>query len=180
MMYSRLLPFCAALALTFSVAHAADYDIFFGDYAGKYISPDGDDKNNRDLSVEIREVKGGFNISWVTTTLKEKKYSIDFLKTDREHIYEAAQKKNVFGGRDPLDPLKGEPYAWARVKGQTLTTFVLTITDDGGYEMQTFDRILTEDDNLDVRFSRVRNGEVMSTINVTLGRKESGRPETDK
>ena len=182
---SRWLPYGAWLVLTLPLAYAADYDIFVGDYEGKYISPDGDRKRNRDLNVKIREVKDGLNISWVTTTLKkntqkDKKYSIDFLKTDRAHIYEAAQKKNLFGGRDPLDPIKGEPYAWARIKGRTLTTFVLTITDDGGYEMQTFDRSLTEDNNLDVRFSRVRNGDLMRTINVTLKRKKPGRPETDK
>ena len=185
MMCSRLLSCGAAAILTFPVAYAAEYDIFVGDYEGKYISPDGDTKRNRDLSVKIREVKDGLNISWVTTTFKknktkDKKYSIDFIETDREHIYEAAQKKNVFGGRDPLDPLKGEPYAWARIKERKLTTFVLTITDDGDYEMQTFDRILNEDNDLDVRFSRVRNGEVMRTLNVTLKRREIGGPETDK
>ena len=184
-MYSRLVLYWAALALTFSLAHAADFDIFVGDYAGKYISPDGDKKHYRDLNVKIREVKDGLNISWVTTTLKEnkfkdKKYSIDFLKTDRENILKAAQKKNLFGGRDPLDPIKGEPYAWARIEGRTLTTFVLTITDDGGYEIQTFDRTLTKDDNLNVRFSRVRNGDVLRAVNVTLKRKEPGKPETDK
>lgn len=182
-MYARLFSYWVALTLTFPAAHAAEYDIFVGDYEGKYISPDGD--RIRDLSVKIREAKEGFSISWVTTILKEneskeKKYSIDFIETDREHIYEAAQKKNVFGGRDPLDPLKGKAYAWSRVKGRTLTTFALTITDDGGYEMQTFDRILTEDNNLDVKFSRVRNGEVMKAINVTLNRKEPARTETDK
>lgn len=180
---TRFLVHGISLALTFSVAYAADYDVFVGDYEGRYISPDGN--RDRDLSVKIREVKKGFNVSWVTTTInksktKDKKYSIDFLETDREHIYEAAQKKNVFGGRDPLDPLKGEAYAWARIKGRTLTTFAMTITDDGGYEMQTFDRSLTEDNNLDVVFSRVRNGEVLKSIQVTLQRQGAVRKETDK
>ena len=184
-MYLRLLTCWTAFILTLPSAYAAEYDVFVGNYEGEYISPDGDQNRNRDLSVKIREVKEGFNVSWVTTTFKknetkEKKYSIDFIETDREHIYEAAQKKNVFGGRDPLDPLKGKAYAWARIKGRTLTTFALTITDDGGYEMQTFDRVLTEDNNLNVRFSRVRDGEVLKTITVTLNRKESGRAETDK
>jgi len=184
MTYSRLLLYWIALALSLPTAYAADYDIFIGDYEGKYIPADGDKKSTRDLSVKIREVKDGLNVSWVTTAFKnnskKKKYSIDFLKTDRENIYQAAQKKNVFGGRDPLDPMKGEPYAWARMEDQTLSVFVLTITDDGGYEMQTYDRTLTEDKNLDVQYSRVRNGDVMKTLEVTLQRKTPGRPETDK
>ncbi|MDJ0956550.1 MAG: hypothetical protein QNI91_06825 [Arenicellales bacterium] len=163
------------LLLVFSVVSAADYDSFIGSYEGKYISPKGE-KYNRDLSVEIEEVDDGFNITWKTVTFKkdkakEKTYSIDFLETDREHIYEAAQKKNLFGGRDPLDPMKGEPYAWARIEGNKLTVFVLIVTDDGGYEMQTFDRILTSDNNLEVKFSRIRNGETFKAIETTLTRK---------
>ena len=163
------------LFMVFSVVSAADYDSFIGNYEGKYISPKGE-KYNRDLSVEIKEVDDGFNITWKTVTFKkdkakEKTYSIDFLETDREHIYEAAQKKNLFGGRDPLDPMKGEPYAWARIEGNKLTVFVLIVTDDGGYEMQTFDRILTSDNNLEVKFSRIRNGEMFKAIETTLTRK---------
>lgn len=154
---------------------AADYDGFIGSYEGKYISVEGE-KFNRDLSVEITEVDDGFNITWKTVTFKkdkakEKSYTIDFLETDRDHIYEAAQKKNLFGGRDPLDPMKGEPYAWARIEGSKLTVFVLIVTDDGGYEMQTFDRILTSDNNLEVKFSRIRNGEMLKTIETVLTRK---------
>ena len=157
-----------------SVVRAADYDVFIGKYEGTYVSPKGE-KFNRDLSVEIEEVDDGFNITWKTVTFKqdkakEKSYSIDFLKTDREHIYEAAQKKNLFGGRDPLDPMKGEPYAWARIEGNKLTVFVLIVTDDGGYEMQTFDRILTNDNTLEVKFSRIRDGERLKTIETTLTR----------
>ena len=163
------------LFMVFSVVSAADYDGFIGSYEGKYISPKGE-KYNRDLSVDIEEVDDGFNITWKTVTFKkdkakEKEYSIDFLETDRDHIYEAAQKKNLFGGRDPLDPMKGEPYAWARIDGNKLTVFVLIVTDDGGYEMQTFDRILTSDNNLEVKFSRIRNGEAFKAIETTLTRK---------
>ena len=163
------------LFMVFSVVSAADYDGFIGSYEGKYISPKGE-KYNRDLSVDIEEVDDGFNITWKTVTFKkdkakEKEYSIDFLETDRDHIYEAAQKKNLFGGRDPLDPMKGEPYAWARIDGNKLTVFVLIVTDDGGYEMQTFDRILTSDSNLEVKFSRIRNGEAFKAIETTLTRK---------
>jgi hypothetical protein len=185
MTQSRLLLCWIALVLSFPTAYAAEYDIFIGDYSGKYIPSDGDKKRIRDLSVKIRKVKGGLNISWVTTTYKKnkpkkKKYSIDFSKTNRKYIYEASQKKNVFGGRDPLDPMKGEPYAWARIKGRTLTVFVLIIADDGGYEIQTYDRILNEDNNLVVQFSRLRNGDVMRTLEVTLQRETPGRTETDK
>lgn len=166
----------AALALACSTAFAAEYDKFVGEYEGKYYSSDGDKTRNRDLGVKITTIKDGFNLEWVTTTFKKgkpkhKKYSIDFLKTDRDHIYQAAQKKNLFGGREPLDPMKGEPFAWARIIDQTLTVYVLLITEEGGYEMQVFDRLLTTEGNLDVKFSRVLDGEVMNTIVVSLEKK---------
>ena len=165
--------------------NAEEYDIFLGDYSGQYVPNDGDKKKVRDLSVKIRKVKRGLNISWATTTFKNNKpkrknYSIDFLKTDRQHVYSAAQKKNVFGGRDPLDPMKGEPYAWARIEGRSLTVFVLTIAEDGGYELQTYDRILTADDTLEVQFTRIRNGEVITVLGATLARQSDDQLETER
>ena len=173
MHYFKLI-FFWVLCLNLSIVYAADYDPFLGEYEGSFVSTKGE-KFNRDLSVEISEVDDGFNVSWKTTTFKkdepkEKSYSIDFLETDRDHIYEAAQRKNLFGGRDPLDPMKGDPYFWARIEGNKLTVFAMIVTDDGGYEMQTYDRILMEDKNLVVRFHRVRDGEILKTIEAELVR----------
>lgn len=185
MKHASLLLYLFALILFFPKAQAEDYNIFVGDYDGSYSAADGDVKKNRDLSVSIRQIKRGFNVGWSTTTFKNgkpktKKYSIDFLESDRENIFAAAQKKNVFGGRDPLDPMKGEPYAWARLEGRKLSVFVLTIDDHGGYEMQTYDRTLVGDDNLEVGFTRIRNGEVLKKLEATLKRRSSDRQETDK
>jgi hypothetical protein len=77
--------------------------------------------------------------------------------------------RDVFGYSGPLDPLKGEPYVWARIAGSTLTVYTLRIIDDGGYEIQTFDRTLTSD-GLDLRFSRQRDGKVLQPITGTLKR----------
>lgn len=174
-MHHLKLALFVVLPLTFCPAYGSDYDAFLGEYEGTYVSEKGE-KHNRDLSVQITEVDDGFNVTWTTTTFKkdtpkEKTYSIDFLETDRDHIYEAAQKKNLFGGRDPLDPMKGDPYFWARIEGSKLTVFAMIVTDDGGYEMQTFDRELQEDKTLLLRFHRVRDGEVLKTIEATLIRK---------
>ena len=96
--------------------------------------------------------------------------SLCFIESGREHIYKAAQKKNVFGGREPLDPLKGDAYAWARVDGPKLTIYALVITEGGGFEMQTYDRILLGDNNLHLKFSRIRDGETLKTIDTNLYR----------
>ena len=167
----------AILSLCLTPVSAADIDIFIGEYVGRYYSPDGDGDRNRDLGVKIGRIDSGFNLEWVTTTFKEgkpkeKTYSIDFLETDRQHIYQAAQKKNLFGGRSPLDPMKGEPFAWARIIDRTMSVFVLLITDEGDWEMLSYERVLTTEGNLDVQFSRYSEGELVNRIVASLERKQ--------
>ncbi len=170
-----VLSVAALVFIGFPAFATEDFEPFIGKFEGKYTSEEGGVEQNRDLSVEISETKDGFNVSWTTTTFKKNKsktktYSIDFVESDRKHIYMAAQKKNVFGGREPLDPMKGDAYAWARVDGPKLTIHALVITEDGGYEMQTYDRILMGDNNLHLKFSRIRDGEMLKTIDTNLYR----------
>jgi len=46
---------------------------------------------------------------------------------------------------------------------------VLVITDEGGYEIQVYDRTLIAE-GMSLRFSRVRDGKVLKQINGTLER----------
>ena len=46
----------------------------------------------------------------------------------------------MFGHQVPLDPLKGDPYVWCRIVGRVLTLYSLQITDDGGYDLQIYER----------------------------------------
>ena len=78
-------------------------------------------------------------------------------------------KTNVFGGREALDPLKGDPYVWARLDGMLLTIYALIINDEGGYEMQTYERELTER-GMDLRFSRVSDGKILKSLRGVLER----------
>ena len=65
------------------------------------------------------------------------------------------------------DPMKGDPYVWSRVVGDTLTVYALLIDEDGGYEMQEYNRTLTEK-GLHLEYERVRNGEKLKTITADL------------
>ncbi|MFC1681954.1 hypothetical protein ACFL1S_09345 [Pseudomonadota bacterium] len=60
------------------------------------------------------------------------------------------------------------------------TVRIWIIGADGGYEIQTYDRILTDDNDLDSRFTRVRNGEVLGTPEAELLRISTDRQETDR
>ncbi len=150
-------------------------DPFIGEYEGRVKFTEADRTIERDLGVQISKTKKGFNIKWKSTTrkinekLKTKEYTIDFLPTTRGHVFAAAMKTNVFGGKVPLDPMKGDPYVWSRITGDTLTLFALLVRDDGGYELQVYDRTLVAD-GLQLKYSRIRDGQPLRTIETLLRR----------
>lgn len=168
---------CIWLAASLQHANATNIEPFVGDYTGSAEVVDADGTSTpRDMSVSIHEIKGGFNVSWTTTTykadgrIKDEKYSVDFQSSDRADVYSAAMKRNVFGHEVPLDPMKGEPFVWGRIEGDTLTVFSLFIAENGGYELQQFDRTLA-DGGLDLSFSRFRDGVKSRSVETFLKKK---------
>ncbi|TDE35112.1 hypothetical protein E1B25_18090 [Antarcticimicrobium sediminis] len=150
---------------------------FIGDYVGaaEIVGADGE-RIQRDMNVSIRSAKKGFTVDWTSTTrkpdgrFKAKSYSITFLQTDRAGIYSAGMRQNVFGHSVPLDPIKGEPFVWGRIRGDTLTIFSLFVDENGDYEMQQFDRTLA-DGGLILKFSDLRNGETLRSVETFLERR---------
>ena len=158
---------------------------FIGNYIGHAVYTENEIEVKRDLGVVIQETDEGFKVDWEVTTLKPgkkpktKKYSISFTPTKRDHVFQAAMQPSIFGGKKPLDPIKGDPYVWARIIDQTFTVFALLIDNDGSYELLTYDRSLT-DGGLNLNYSRFRNGDEMKTISSFLQKNKDGRVETDK
>ena len=152
----------------------ADISRFYGNYTGsaEVISADGTARA-RDMSVDISGVKHGFRVSWSSTTYREngtakqKSYTIDFTQSDRSGVFAAAMKRNVFGHDVQLDPMKGEPYVWSRIEGDTLSVYSMYVTDGGGYEIQQFDRTLAEG-GLALEFRNVRDGQILRTVSTFL------------
>ncbi|MDX2482257.1 MAG: hypothetical protein QNK42_01195 [Pseudodonghicola sp.] len=150
---------------------------FIGDYVGaaEIVDADGE-RIQRDMNVSIRSAKEGFTVDWTSTTrkpdgrFKAKSYSITFLLTDRPGIYSAGMRQNVFGHSVPLDPIKGEPFVWGRIRGDTMTIFSLFVDENGDYEMQQFDRTLA-DGGLILNFSDLRNGEKLRSVETFLERR---------
>ena len=161
-----LLWFCA-------VASAAEFSQFIGSYSGSAQVAGDDGTDQRDMSVVIKALDEGFQVNWKSISrkldgrIKEKEYAINFLPTRRDGIYSSAMGVNLFGNPVPLDPMKGDPYVWGRISGDTLTVFSLLIDQSGGYEMQEYNRTLT-DGGLDLEYQRIRNGEKLKSINVFL------------
>ncbi len=169
----------AAVLLMFfgGAAFASDIAPFVGDYVGSANVVDADGTSvPRDMSVSIQETDHGFNVSWKTVTykadgrVKERAFSVDFRPSARDHIYSAAMKRNVFGHEVPLDPMKGEPFVWGRIVGDTLTVFSLFIDHEGEYELQQYDRTLAEG-GLNLSFSRFSDGREARSVDTFLEKK---------
>ena len=58
-------------------------------------------------------------------------------------------------------------YAWAYIKGQTLTVHSLVIDETGSYTMHSYDRTLTGL-GMELEFTRVRDGEPTKTVTGKL------------
>jgi|APTNR8051073442_1049403.scaffolds.fasta_scaffold22221_3 hypothetical protein len=151
---------------------------FFGHYEGRTIIDGDGETTMRDLEVTIETVAGGsdhFRINWSTIIRrsdgesKRKSYSIVFTPTPRPGIFASAMRTDMFGNAVPLDPLKGDPFVWCRIVDATLTVYALTITDDGGYDLQVYDRTLRAG-GLDLRFTRLDEGEPPVVVSAVLER----------
>ena len=158
-------------------AEGRSIEDFYGEFVGHVVTNNDGKEIDRDLSVSIRPAKqeGRFLVKWATVIrkasgkLKRKVYNIKFARTHRTNIYSSAMKKNVFGGSVALDPLKGDPFVWARIKGDTLTVHALIISDDGGYQMQIYDRTLN-DEGLMLNYVLKDRGNYVKKISTQLVR----------
>ena len=174
--FTRLVLVMLAAAVLTRSAAAQSYERFFGDYEGEAISDTGGELEKRDLEVSIGPIDDGFSINWVVVTtktsgkIKRKEYTVNFKPSGRENIYRSAMRTDMFGQAVPLDPLKGDPYVWARIEDDALRVHALIIREDGGYELQVYNRVLTPS-GMDLSYSRIRDGEILRTVTGTLKRR---------
>jgi len=152
-----------------ALAADATLEEFYGAYVGNTSQAPNEPLMPRDLATKISpHGKNGFRLEWTTVIYradgpKRKSYAVNFSPSGRPGIFSSAMRSDLFGQSEPLDPLKGDPYLWAQLNGQTLTVHAMLITDDGGYEMQTYERTLAEG-GMVLRFLRNHNGVEMRTI----------------
>lgn len=168
-------PLCLALVVSTAPAQAESIKDFVGVYKGTAEFLEHGEPRKRDMSTTITTTKDGFTVSWTSTSyksdgrIKEKSYTIEFVPSQRDNIFASAMKTNVFGKQVPLDPLKGEPFVWARLVGHELTVFSLFINEIGDYEMQEYNRSVMEG-GLALEFRRMRNGVEERTVRTFLER----------
>lgn len=168
-----LLGLIAPLAPAVAYGDSAPLQRFFGQYVGEAVADAEGDLDKRDIRAEISPLEKGFTVRWIMVVrkasgkTKRDDYSLNFVPTQRPNIYSSAMRTNAFGNAVPLDPLRGDPYVWARVEGSTLMIHALIVTDTGGYELHVYERTLTPT-GMSLKFSRVVDGRVLRTATGTL------------
>jgi hypothetical protein len=154
----------------------AGFEKFYGEWAGTAVSDTGGEIAPRDIRAKISPQGKGFAINWVLVVHKaagkdkRSEVSINFQPSKRPNIYTSAMRVDAFGNATPLDPLRGDPYVWARLDGSRLMVYALVITESGGYEMHEYERTLTPAGVMNLNYFRVVNGDVQRAVTGTLKR----------
>ncbi len=162
-------------ALVPARAEAAEHPIgpFVGDYLGHTISSGASGLTENDLSVSIRAADKGFVLKWTTITERadgtrqRRSFAMEFQPAADQFMTSDSSTAKRFAPLSPVAPLKGDPYVWARIEGGTLVVHIMLVIDDGGYEMQVFERTLTER-GLNLKLIRVRNGRAFAPVTGSL------------
>lgn len=173
--HAAVLPLLLIAVAVSATSHtgAAPFQKFFGQYVGEAVADAEGDLDKRDIRAEIVPRDKGFTVKWVMVIrkasgkVKRDDTTITFLPSPRPNIYSSAMRADAFGNAVPLDPMRGDPYVWARIEGPTLMIHALIVTDEGGYEMQTYERTLTPT-GLQLKFLRVVDGRVLRTVTGSL------------
>jgi hypothetical protein len=162
----------AMMAIDTAMAADARIAAFAGSYQGSGVA-DGRDSvyftiTARDLDVTIKSEGGNFTVAWTTVThnggpasrAQRKTETVSFLALD-------AKAPNVFRAATPGNPMAGQPYYWARITGQTLIVYALSVSANGAYDLSSWSRTLTSA-GMELVFRRQRDGETQRVVKGKL------------
>jgi hypothetical protein len=164
-------------------AAAEDLKPFFGSYVGvATIEDPGGEVLHRDMDIVIQPYgEGGFRIDWINVTLvngrrdlpgvERRVQSALFKPVEDRKMYVEAEPENPFQQREETKPMRGDPVRWASIDGPRLHVYAFEVLADGTYELQIYDRILT-DKGLDIHFQRIVDGKLMRRISGTTVRSQ--------
>ncbi len=158
------------------VVQANDLSPFLGSYVGRAMVEDliTGETLQRDLDITVvPHGQQGLRIDWITVGLVDGRRDVPGVKRwsqtalfeseDGEHFMVEVDASDVFRERQATVPMEGDPVRWSRVDGNTLHTFSFMVLEDGRYELQAYQRILT-DIGMDIRFERIVDGEIIRRV----------------
>jgi hypothetical protein len=179
---SRLLVVLGLVWAQGAGASSSSLEPFFGSYVGvaEVDNLDGGEVRQRDMDIVIEPYEeGGFRINWINVTLVDGQRAVPgverrvqtvlFEPAEERDFFVEAQAANPFRERAETRPMRGDPVRWASLDEQGLHVYSFMVLEDGRYELQIYDRALT-DIGLDIRFQRIVDGEVVRRITGTTAR----------
>lgn len=157
--------------------HAAEGPLasFFGTFIGKAEVEDlSGGGEQRDLDIVIEPYNdGGFRLSWVNVTLIDGRRDVPGVQRRVQNVlfepaaegdfFVEAEEENPFRERTEMEPMRGDPVRWATLQDGQLIVYSFVVRKDGRYELQIYERWLTED-GMDIQFRRLLDGEVQRRI----------------
>lgn len=165
-------------------AHAAEAGLerFFGTYVGvaevEDFAGDADERRHMDVVIEPYD-ENGFRLHWVNVSLvdgrrdvpgvERRVQSVLFAPATRRDFYVEVEEGSVFREREEANPMGGDPVRWAAIDGDVMHVNTFVVHEDGRYELQTYDRILTET-GIDIEFQQILDGELLKRITGTTAR----------
>jgi len=115
----------------------------------------------------------GFQIHWITVIkvdgrrdvpgVRRTVQSAHFEPEEGQSFYVEVAADNPFREREEMEPMSGHAVRWASLDDDILHVHSFVVLDDGRYELQIYDRILT-DIGLDIVFRRFDDGELVRQI----------------
>jgi hypothetical protein len=158
---------------------------FFGTYVGiaEVNDTDGGGHEQRDMDIVIEPYQDdGFRLHWVNVTLVDGRRDVKgverrvqevlFRPAPKGDFFVEVQAENLFRERAQMQPMQGDPVRWATVDDGDLIVYSFIVYDDGRYELQIYERFLTED-GLDLEFRRVVDGELVRQVIGTTVRADA-------
>lgn len=97
--------------------------------------------------------------------------SAEDISTLEEGQDDTRDEGKVVAPRSPRDPRGTAPYLWGRIKENTFSIYVVVVTEEGGYEIQIYNRTLTKE-GMTLVYSRNRAGEHLKLLEAFLKRTE--------
>ena len=148
----------------------------FGSFVGKATVLDlkTGAEQQRDLDIVVSAYgKDGLKIDWITVGLVDGRRDVPGVKRwSQTALFKPLEDKNfmvevgensLFKERGDMEVIKGDPVRWTRIEDDTLHACSFVVLEDGRYELQIYQRILTES-GMDILFERIVDGEVIRRV----------------
>jgi len=160
---------------TLAGARAAEnltIDAFYGEWQGMGVAKNPESlyfgETVRDFDVKIGPSGQGFSLTWTTVlrqggdpnnpNVERKSATVDF---------GPSAKGQYWAAKDTGDPLSGEAATWARVAGNTLSVYILSVDETGEPNLQIYARTLTAP-GMALKFTRIRGDAPSRTVEGRL------------